>query len=61
MSVTTVRLRSQQQEQTRWQETLKAMESVVRGRVVSGDAVHDWLRSWGTDNELLPPQPRKEV
>ena len=57
MSVTTVRFRLQQQEQTRWQETLKAMESVVQRRVVSGDAVHDWLCSWGTDNELSPPKP----
>lgn len=57
MSVTTVRFSSQQQEQTRWQETLKAMESVVQGRVVSGETVHDWLRSWGTDNELSPPKP----
>jgi len=56
MGVTTVRLGSQQQEQTRWQETLKAMESVARGRVVSGEAVHDWLRSWCTDNELSPPK-----
>ena len=50
-------LERQEQEQARWQETLKAMESVVQGRVVSGDAVHDWLRSWGTDNELSPPKP----
>lgn len=46
----------QEQEQTRWQETLKAMESVAQGRVVSGEAVHTWLRSWGTDNELPPPK-----
>ena len=49
-------LERQEQEQTRWQETLKAMESVAQGRVVSGEAVHTWLRSWGTDNELPPPK-----
>lgn len=56
MGVTTVRFRPQQQEQTRWQETLKAMESVAQGRVVSGEAVHDWLRSWGAASELSPPK-----
>jgi hypothetical protein len=33
------------------------MESVTRGNVVSGDAVSDWLRSWGSSNELHPPTP----
>lgn len=42
-------------EQTRWEETLKAMESVAQGKVVSGDAVHSWLQTWGTDDELPPP------
>jgi predicted transcriptional regulator len=46
----------QQQEQSRWQETLKAMESVAQGKVVSGDAVHTWLRSWGQPGELPPPK-----
>ena len=46
----------QEQEQDRWQETLKAMESVAQGRVVSDEAVHTWLRSWGTDSELPPPK-----
>jgi predicted transcriptional regulator len=46
-------------EQSRWAETLEAMESVTRGNVVSGDAVSDWLRSWGSSNELHPPTPGK--
>ncbi|HWU68789.1 MAG TPA: ribbon-helix-helix protein, CopG family, partial [Stenotrophobium sp.] len=29
-------------EQSRWQDTLKAMESVAQGKVVSGEAVHTW-------------------
>ncbi len=49
-------LERQEQEQTRWHETLKAMESVAQGRVVSREAVHAWLRSWGTDSELPPPK-----
>jgi len=47
----------QEQEQIRWQETLKAMDSVAQGRVVSGEAVHNWLRSWGSADELPPPKP----
>ncbi len=43
-------------EQNRWQQTLQAMESVAQGRVVSGEAVHTWLESWGTDKELPPPE-----
>ncbi len=46
----------QELEQSRWQETLQAMESVAQGRVVSGEAVAAWLQSWGTDNELSPPK-----
>jgi len=41
----------QKLEQQRWNETLQAMESAAQGNVVSGDAVHEWLASWGTDDE----------
>lgn len=46
----------QEQEQARWNETLTAMESVAQGKVVSGQAVHAWLDSWGSANELPPPK-----
>lgn len=49
-------IQRQEQEQARWRETLQAMESVARGKVVSGAAVHTWLRSWGSSDELLPPK-----
>lgn len=49
-------IQRQKQEQVRWQETLKAMESVARGKAVSGEAVHAWLRSWGDSNEMPPPK-----
>jgi predicted transcriptional regulator len=49
-------LERQEQEQVRWQETLKAMESVAQGQVVSGEAVHTWLRSWGSAGELPTPK-----
>lgn len=43
-------------DQSRWQETLVAMASVAQGKVVPGPAVHAWLDSWGSDDELPPPQ-----
>ena len=49
----------QELEQSRWKETLTAMESVAHGKVVSGEAVHDWLASWGSPSELSPPQADK--
>jgi len=42
-------------EQAKRKETLEAMESVARGKVVSGEAVHAWLRSWGSADELPTP------
>jgi len=47
---------NQTTEQARWLETVKAMESVARGEVVSGEAVHDWIRSWGSSHEISPPK-----
>ena len=49
----------QELEQSRWKETLIAMESVAQGKVVSGLAVHSWLESWGSSDELPPPQEGK--
>lgn len=48
-------LAKHRREQQRWQETLDAMESVAQGRVVSSDKVHQWLRSWGSEDELPAP------
>ena len=49
----------QESEQMRWNETLAAIESVANGNVVSGQAVHAWLESWGTPKEQAPPQVGK--
>lgn len=43
-------------EQRRWQDTLEAMESVAQGKVVSAEAAHAWLQSWGTASETPPPK-----
>ncbi|MCE7032761.1 ribbon-helix-helix protein, CopG family [Lysobacter sp. GX 14042] len=44
-----------QAQRSRMEETLAAIDSVARGEVVSGQAVHAWLDSWGSDDELPPP------
>lgn len=48
-------LQKQEQEQQRWEQTLQAMESATKGKVVDASQVHEWLASWGTDNELKAP------
>ena len=48
-------LEREEQALSRWLETLRAMESVAQSRAVSGESVHEWLRSWGTKDELPPP------
>jgi len=49
-------IQHQEQEQERWQQTLEAMESVAQGEVVSSQAVHAWMRSWGKPDEKPMPQ-----
>lgn len=44
-------------EDARWKGTLAAIEAVAAGRVVDGDTVHRWMRSWGTAEELPVPKP----
>lgn len=38
-------------EHDRWQQTLDAMESAARGKVVDASKVHGWLKSWGAEHE----------
>jgi predicted transcriptional regulator len=52
-------LQREKQDESRWEETLKAMESVAQGKVVSGEAVHAWLQSWGSTSELALPKTAK--
>ncbi len=42
--------------QTRWQQTLEAMADVAQGRVIAGEVVHEWLRSWGSADERPTPK-----
>jgi len=38
-----------------WAETEKGLADLDAGRVVDGDNVLRWIKSWGADNELAPP------
>ncbi len=50
-------LEREMRDRQRWQETLEALDSANQGKVIDGDTVHQWLQSWGTDDELPPPKP----
>lgn len=52
-------IEKQQREQQRWQQTLEAMESAALGKVVDSGEVHNWLNSWGSENELDAPRSGK--
>jgi len=47
------------QESQKWLDTLEGLDSIRKGEIVDGDEVFDWMRSWGTDKELDPPQVKK--
>jgi len=40
----------------KWNETLKALESVKSNRLTEEQGVNEWLDSWGKDNEKKPPK-----
>lgn len=42
-------------EQKRWQQTLETRESAAQEKVVDATEVHDWLRSWGAEDEQDAP------
>lgn len=46
----------QKVEQERWQQTLDAMESAAQGKLVDANEVHNWLSSWGTEDESDAPE-----
>ena len=37
------------------------IESLDRGDSIPHSAARDWIKSWGTDQELDPPKPRVRV
>jgi predicted transcriptional regulator len=48
-------VRRHENEETRWKETLGAFEDLRAGNLAPAGAVHEWLASWGSDPELVPP------
>jgi predicted transcriptional regulator len=49
-------LAKQSLEQSRWQETLEALESIREGKSIDETDVNAWLNSWGTENPTQPPE-----
>ena len=43
-------------EETRWKETLEAIESVKSGNTVDENEINTWLGSWGSGDELTSPK-----
>ena len=43
-------------EEQRWTESLEAIDSVKSGKLINEKEVNAWLESWGTEDELEPPQ-----
>ncbi len=42
-------------DEKRWSETIKAIDSVRSGKLIDEKNVNDWFDSWGSENELEPP------
>lgn len=49
-------LARQSMEESRWQDTLQALESVNKGKVLEQEDVNAWLNSWGTEKRKAPPK-----
>ncbi|TDY03825.1 CopG family ribbon-helix-helix protein [Thiohalophilus thiocyanatoxydans] len=49
-------LARQSLEDSRWQETLEALESIKAGHSIAEEDVNAWLNSWGTNQGKSPPE-----
>ncbi len=43
-------------EDSRWQDTLAALESIKAGKSIDEEDVNAWLNSWGTENRKSSPK-----
>ena len=43
-------------DESRWIDTLAALDSVKSNNLTEEESVSEWLESWGTENELNPPK-----
>ena len=50
-------LARQSVEESRWQDTLEALESIKQGKTIDADDVNAWLNSWGSNERKTPPKP----
>ena len=48
-------LARQSLEDSRWQDTLEALESIKAGKTIDEEDVNAWLNSWGTNDRKSPP------
>ncbi len=49
-------LARQSLEESRWADTLEALESVKSGKTIAEADVNAWLNSWGTSERKEPPK-----
>ena len=49
-------LARQSLEDSRWQDTLAALESINAGKSIDEKDVDAWLNSWGTNDRKSPPE-----
>ncbi|MEX0962668.1 MAG: ribbon-helix-helix protein, CopG family [Pseudohongiellaceae bacterium] len=50
-------LARQSLEDSQWQDTIAALESITAGKDVDEADVNAWLNSWGTGARTAPPKP----
>ncbi|GAA5316119.1 MAG: hypothetical protein AseanaTS_13240 [Candidatus Pelagadaptatus aseana] len=43
-------------EESRWEQTLEAIDSINKGNAVDEDDVNAWLNSWGTEQVMDSPK-----
>ena len=49
-------LARQAMEESRWSDTLEALDSVKSGRSINAKEVENWLQGWGSDDEKTAPK-----
>lgn len=49
-------LARQSLEDSRWQDTLEALNSLKAGKSIDEEDVNAWLNSWGTDSQKSAPK-----
>jgi len=49
-------LARQAMEDSRWEDTLQALDSVKSGKSINGAKVEEWLQTWGSKDEKASPQ-----